>query len=91
MEWAVEQREEAGGQGRGGGQLALGHLSVELRGPDGLCHGGGGGRGTGGAATEKSGCKRIRFGTVAGASCCLHHACSRQEVPSTFYSTPGKI
>lgn len=79
------------GQGRGEGQAALGHLSMKLCGPDGLCHGRGGGRGAGEAATEKSGYKRIPFGTVAGASCCLHHACSRREVPSIFYSAPGKI
>lgn len=57
LEWAVTQREGAGGPGRGGGQVALGHLSVPLRGPDGLCRGGGGGRGTAEAARRSVGAK----------------------------------
>lgn len=90
LEWAVAQREGAGGPGRGGGQVALGHLSVHLRGPDGLCRGGGGGRGTAEAA-RSVGAKEPTLEELAGAPCCLHHACSRREVPSTFYPAPGKI
>ena len=57
LEWAVVQREGAGGPGSGGGQVALGHLSVQLCGPDGLCHGAGGGRGPAEASRRSVGAK----------------------------------